>query len=76
MNKHIINSLSEYNYTFDKNYGYGFIYGYEANVYNNPMATGQIFMFSTLFKQIFRLLKFSFSLFRNVKDCAILELLT
>lgn len=24
MNKHIINSLSEYNFTFDKNYGFAY----------------------------------------------------
>ena len=51
MNKHISNSLSEYNFTFDKNYAYGFIDGYEVNVYNNPMAIGPIFMFSTYLSQ-------------------------
>ncbi len=51
MNKHIVNSLTEYNFTYDKNYGYGFINGYEVNVFNNVMAAGPLFLFSTFLSQ-------------------------
>ena len=47
MNKHIINALSKYDFTFEKNNGYGHIDGYEVNVINNPLATGPVFFFST-----------------------------
>ena len=43
MNKHIINALSKYDFTFEKNNGYGHIDGYEVNVINNPLATGPVF---------------------------------
>ena len=47
MNKHIVNALSKYDFTFEKNSGYGHIDGYEVNVINNPLATGPVFFFST-----------------------------
>jgi len=47
MNKHVINSLSEYNFNYEGNYGYGNIAGYEVNVYNNPLSVGPVFYFST-----------------------------
>lgn len=51
MNKHIVNALSNYNFTFDKNSGYGHIDGYEVNIFNNPVDTGPIFIFSTFLTQ-------------------------
>lgn len=51
MNKHIVNALSNYNFTFDKNSGYGHIDGYEVNVFNNAMDTGPVFTFSTFLTQ-------------------------
>lgn len=51
MNKHIINSLSNYQFEFKGNNGYGFINDYEVNVYNNPLSLGPIFFFSTFLPQ-------------------------
>ena len=51
MNKHIVNALKDYGFTFEKNNGYGFINGYEVNVVNNPMAMGPVFLFSTYLPQ-------------------------
>ena len=51
MNKHIVNALKDYGFTFEKNHGYGFIGGYEVNVVNNPMAYGPVFTFSTYLPQ-------------------------
>ena len=51
MNKHIVNSLKEYNFTYDKNYGYGFINGYEVNVFYNATAVGPVITFSTFLSQ-------------------------
>ena len=51
MNKHIVNALSNYEFTYDKNYGYGFINDYEVNVFDNIMAGGPVFIFSTFLSQ-------------------------
>lgn len=51
MNKHIVNALKDYKFTFDKNNGYGFINDYEVNVFNNVMAVGPVFIFSTFLSQ-------------------------
>lgn len=51
MNKHIVNALKDYKFTFDKNNGYGFINDYEVNVFNNLMAVGPVFIFSTYLSQ-------------------------
>lgn len=52
MNKHIINVLSNYDFSYEKNRGYGHINGYEVNVViNNAMAAGPLFFFSTYLSQ-------------------------
>ena len=51
MNKHIINSLAEYDFKYEKNYGYGHINGYEVNVFNNFSMPGPFFLFSTYLPQ-------------------------
>ncbi len=51
MNKHIVNSLKNYEFTYDKNNGYGFINGYEVNVFYNAMSVGPLFLFSTFLPQ-------------------------
>lgn len=33
MNKYIVNPLVNYDFTFEKNFGYGFIGGYEFNIH-------------------------------------------
>ena len=48
MNKHIVNSLKNYEFTYDKNNGYGFINGYEVNVFDNAMSVGPLFLFSAM----------------------------
>ncbi len=52
MNKHIMNALKEYDFSYTKRYGYGHINGYEVNVFNNPLATGPVFFFSTFLSQM------------------------
>ncbi len=47
MNKHIVNVLSNYDFEFIKNMGYGHIEGYEINVVNNLTAPGPVFFIST-----------------------------
>lgn len=47
MNKHIENAIQEYNFEINKRYGYGYIDGYEVNVFDNPLAAGPVFTFST-----------------------------
>ena len=47
MNKHIINVLQKYDFSFDKRNGYGYIKGYEVNVVNPPATNGPFFYFST-----------------------------
>lgn len=47
MNKYVIEAIKEYNFTIDKNHGYGYINGYEVNVIDNLMDTGPVFIFST-----------------------------
>lgn len=51
MNKHIVNALKDYGFTFEKNRGYGFINDYEVNVINNALAYGPVFVFSTFLSQ-------------------------
>ena len=51
MNKHIINVLSKYNFTYNKYFGYGFIEDYEVNVVNYPSSVGPTFVFSTYLTQ-------------------------
>jgi hypothetical protein len=51
MNKHIINVLSNYNFTYEKNLGYGSINGYEVNVVNNPTSVGPVLFISTFLTQ-------------------------
>ena len=52
MQKYVTNALANYNFVYSGNYGYGRIDGYEVNVYNNPMDTGPIFLFSTYLSQM------------------------
>ena len=47
MNKHIVEVLKEYDFSFTKRHGYGHINGYEVNVLNVPVSNGPIFLFST-----------------------------
>ncbi len=47
MNKHIMEVLKEYDFSFTKRHGYGHINGYEVNVLNVPVSNGPIFLFST-----------------------------
>ena len=51
MNKHVINVLSKYNFTYNKYFGYGFIEDYEVNVVNYPSSVGPTFLFSTYLTQ-------------------------
>lgn len=51
MNKHIMNVLSKYNFTYEKNYGYGYIDGFEVNVLDIVGDTGPMFLFSTFLNQ-------------------------
>ena len=51
MNKHVMNALSEYNFTYDKNYGYGFIDGFEVNVFYSATSYGPTLLFSTYLSQ-------------------------
>ena len=51
MNKHIMNVLSKYNFTYEKNYGYGYIDGFEVNVVDIAGDTGPMFLFSTFLNQ-------------------------
>lgn len=51
MNKHIVNALSNYGFSFEKNTGYGFINDYEVNVVNAMGAVGPVFLFSTYLSQ-------------------------
>lgn len=51
MNKHIMNVLSKYNFTYEKNYGYGYIDGFEVNVVDIVDDTGPMFLFSTFLNQ-------------------------
>lgn len=51
MNKHIINVLNRYNFTYDNNHGYGFINGYEVNVLNYPSSVGPMFFISSFLTQ-------------------------
>lgn len=51
MNQHIINALSNYDFKWEKNSGYGHIDGYEVNVFLNKMAAGPVFTFSTFLPQ-------------------------
>ena len=52
MQKYVTNALANYNFVYSGNYGYGRIDGYEVNVYNNPVDTGPIFLFSTYLSQM------------------------
>lgn len=47
MNKHVINALSSYEFTYEKYTAYGQINGYEVNVLARPLDIGPIFIFST-----------------------------
>ena len=47
MNKHIIDALSDYGFTYEKNRGYGKINGYEVNVVDPYPSNGPFFYFST-----------------------------
>ena len=51
MNKKIVEALNNYNFSFEKNQGYGYIEGYEVNIVNNPTQYGPIFYFSTFLSQ-------------------------
>lgn len=51
MNKHVVNALKQYEFTYDRNIGYGCINGYEVNVLANLVAWGPIFFFSTFLSQ-------------------------
>ena len=51
MNKHIINSLSQYKFTYDGSRGIGKIDGYEVNVIDPATGLGPIFLFSTYLTQ-------------------------
>jgi hypothetical protein len=51
MNKHIVNALSKYNFTYENNYGYGDIEGYEVNVFNNSLSVGPNFVISTFLSE-------------------------
>ena len=51
MNKYVVRPLAQYDFQYEKNYGYGHIGGYEVNVYNNAMAQGPLFFFSTYLPQ-------------------------
>ncbi|MCQ2086714.1 MAG: hypothetical protein MJZ37_01365 [Bacilli bacterium] len=51
MNKKIIDALSNYDFQYEKNYGYGHIEGYEVNIINNPGQYGPLFYFSTYLPQ-------------------------
>ena len=47
MNKHVINALSSYEFTYEKYTAYGQIDGYEVNVLCRPLDIGPILIFST-----------------------------
>lgn len=47
MNKHIINALSSYEFTYEKYTAYGQIDGYEVNVLSRPLDIGPVLVFST-----------------------------
>ncbi len=51
MNKHIVNVLKDYNFTYDRNYGYGSISGYEVNVVELIGRAGPTFFISTYLSQ-------------------------
>lgn len=51
MNQHVINALSDYDFKWEKNSGYGTIDGYEVNVLLNKMSAGPVFVFSTFLAQ-------------------------
>ena len=47
MNKHVINALSSYEFTYEKYTAYGQIDGYEVNVLARPLDIGPVLVFST-----------------------------
>lgn len=47
MNKHVINALSSYEFTYEKYTAYGHIDGYEVNVLARPLDIGPVLVFST-----------------------------
>ena len=47
MNKHVINALSSYEFTYEKYTAYGQIDGYEVNVLCRPLDIGPVLVFST-----------------------------
>ena len=51
MNKYVMEALSGYNFTYNKNTGYGYIDGFEVNVINNMNDIGPMFLFSTFLSQ-------------------------
>lgn len=47
MNKHIMNALKDYEFTYGKKHGYGHINGYDVTVLNLLTSGGPIFFIST-----------------------------
>ena len=44
MNKHIMNALKDYEFTYGKKHGYGHINGYDVTVLNLLTSGGPIFL--------------------------------
>ncbi len=51
MNKNIIKALSNYSFEYNKNWGYGNIEGYEANISNNNFQLGPVLYISSFLSQ-------------------------
>lgn len=52
MNKHIVNVLKDFDFTYKGRYGHGHINGYEVNVVEKLLGQGTIFLFATYLSQI------------------------
>jgi len=52
MNKKIMEVFNEYGFTYDGNYGHGFINEYEVNLFNLDTNLGPILMISTYLSQV------------------------
>lgn len=49
MNKHIMNALKDYEFTYGKKHGYGHINGYDVTVLNLLTSGGPIFFYLNIF---------------------------
>ena len=47
MNKSVMNAFKDFNISYNGNYGYGDMNGYEVNIYNSPMNQGPVLAISS-----------------------------